>query len=433
MNKPFSLGHLFGFLFGLWLVSIFWKLIFVPGGSGSNIILGLVLAGASVYYVTKHFGAYIDDRFFHGGSRERAVLVRRLRKLVLESNLELKPILANSKKRVKVGEDRLFKHQRCLEQASQTVLTVRSQWSNRDLIPDHVQAIKSMLSQLQNSIDEFHRSSTSKLGFLKGWDSFLGALIAAIALRVFIIEPYQIPSGSMIPTLLVGDHLFVSKLSYGVMNPFASKPSYVVRWGTPKPGEVVIFEAPYYVGHHAGETWIKRVIAGPGQKIYIRENVIYVDGQPYTHVLPEMRVLYWDYFSMGEPGILFGDRGGVWGEQEAIYTQEQINSVTHDVYFSPLDQRRFFESNWPLPMQKPLNGLACDEHACTVAPGHIFAMGDNRGNSSDGRVWGAVPIENVKGKAVFVWMSVDGSTRSIDWDRFALPGFRFERWFKMIH
>jgi signal peptidase I len=254
-------------------------------------------------------------------------------------------------------------------------------------------------------------------GLLGGFESLTMALLGALALRILIVEPFQIPSGSMIPTLLVGDHLFVSKLSYGVMNPFSREPSYLIRWATPEAGDVMIFEAPDYVPNNAGATWIKRVIAGPGQRIQIKNSVVQVDGKPYPHVVENQLVHYYDYYMSHN----------LWREEAALLTREQITpKVTHDIYMANP------EEDWPNAEQPKLTGLTCDRDSCLVDEGHVFVMGDNRGGSMDSRWWGALPIKNIKGKALFIWMSVNGRNQSLSLGRFTLPEFRWARWFREI-
>jgi signal peptidase I len=430
MKSSFSLGRLLAFILGFSLVFILWGLVFSPGGSGSNILLGVMLAVAGVYYAVVNLGPYFDAYFFHGGAKERAVLFYEASRSLVEMKTRLREILAKKKARAKYSSEALQKVESSLQNLQQTVLNVQAEWSNQAKANEHVVAIKSALVSAQESMKSL-LGKTLRPHFLSGWDSLLMALLAALALRAFIIEPFQIPSGSMIPTLLVGDHLFVSKLRYGIINPFSKTPSYFVHWSTPKPGDVVVFEAPHYVGSHSGQTWIKRVIAGPGQSVRIENSVVYVDDKPYLHVTPAKEVNYLDYFGAGSSWIFSDD--GIWREQEAILTREQISEdVTHDIYMR-LPERRFpFEDQWPAFSQPALPGLTCTTSECIVKEGHFLVMGDNRGNSSDGRVWGALPIDNIKGKAIFVWMSVDGYRNLVKIGRFVLPDFRWSRWFTRI-
>ncbi len=420
--KQFSYGRLLAFLFSAFVVFMCWGMVFAPGGSGSNVVLGLLVAIFGVYYVTIHLGNTLDDHIFHGGNKERALAVRRARKLLADARDKMRPFVAKAKKKGTLVGPVLEACEAAMKELDEAIKA------------------KAQLSVLKEKTEASHDALSRLLGkpvqesFLSGAGSLVLALAAALALRAFIVEPYQIPSGSMIPTLLVGDHLFVSKLNYGIPNPFASQPSYFVRWSNPKPGQVVVFQAPDYVPRHAGESWIKRVIAGPGQTVRLSDTMIYVDGKPYPYVSKPEELKYLDYHDVGNiNGFMREGPEGIWTEEDAVYVKEQIGDVVHDIYLHPPMQRYPFESEWPMPMQKKLTGLDCNENSCKVEDGYIFVMGDNRGNSSDGRIWGALPIDNVKGRALAIWMSVDGSRKSLDLGRFTLPGFRWERWFKAIH
>ncbi len=431
MKSSFSLGRAVALILGFLLVFVLWGLVFSPGGSGSNILLGIMLAIAGVYFIVVNLGPYFDAYFFHGGTKQRAVLFYESSRALLEMQTRLREILAKKKTRAKYSEAVLQKVESSLQNLQQTILKVQAEWSNQAKANEHVFALQSALASAQESMKTL-LGKAMRQHFLSGWDSLLLALLAALALRAFIIEPFQIPSGSMIPTLLVGDHLFVSKLRYGIVNPFSKTPSYFVQWSTPKPGDVVVFEAPHYVGSHAGQTWIKRVVAGPGQTVHIENAVVHVDGRPYLHITPAKEVNYLDYFGAGSSGWIFSD-DGVWREQEAMSTREQISEdVTHDIYMRLPGMRLPFEDQWPAFSQPALPGLTCTSSECTVDDGYLLVMGDNRGNSSDGRVWGALPINNVKGKAIFVWMSVDGYRNLVKIGRFSLPDFRWSRWFTRI-
>jgi len=185
--------------------------------------------------------------------------------------------------------------------------------------------------------------------------SFFPVLAIVLILRSFLIEPFQIPSGSMLPTLEVGDFILVNKFSYGLRLPVAG--TKVVPIGDPQRGDIMVFKFP-----EDGKTnYIKRVIGVPGDIIQYRDKQLSINGQviPETHIatLPPLKLF-----------------------------EEQIGGVKHRLYE---DQRRpniEAEGEWRVPENS------------------YFMMGDNRDNSNDSRFWGFVPDELVVGKAFAIWM-----------------------------
>ena len=174
--------------------------------------------------------------------------------------------------------------------------------------------------------------------------SLLVALILALFIRTFIVQAYKIPSGSMIPTLLVGDYILVNKLAYGIKNPFKNDFLYFRR--LPKRQEVVVFTYPL----NKKLDFIKRVIGLPGDTVEIVNKKVYVNGK-----------------LLKEPYVRFTD--------PTIYPRD----VSPRDNFGPVK----------------------------VPPGHLFVLGDNRDESYDSRFWGFVPISNLKGRAVIIYFSWD--------------------------
>lgn len=436
----FTKGRILAFVLAAIFVFFVWGFVFSPQGNGANVILGLAVAIFIIYWATTSVGPTLDDLFFHGGSRERALALREAENAADDIALKMRKMRSRQKSE---NQSKFDACQAAVEHVYNTVNQIR------DNAPGDAKAVAAEIKRAQTAQREaiaaaeglLGKAAVAPQGFFSGWVSLAIALGCALALRTFIVEPYQIPSGSMMPSLLVGDHLFVSKLSYGVMNPFAKEPSYLLRWNTPKPGDVVVFQAPNYVpmGVHAGGTWIKRVIAGPGQKVKQIDAVLYVDGKPYAHVEPEQEVEYKDFVGEGsDSAFSIGGGKGEWEPRTGVYTREQIGDVVHDIYNNRKEKRRGLERDWPQggmyigPYCNISTGLDCTHDECIVQEGYLFVMGDNRGYSSDGRCWGALPIDNVKGKALFIWMSVDGSQNSIKIGQFSLPGFRWSRWFQLI-
>jgi len=207
--------------------------------------------------------------------------------------------------------------------------------------------------------------------------SFFPVLLLVFVLRSFVIEPFQIPSESMVPTLEVGDFIAVNKFAYGIRLPvFRTK---IISIGEPKRGDVMVFFPP-----HEERYFIKRVIGLPGDKITYVNNTLYVNGEeaPQTFVERE-KIENLDACSA---------RGGSY-----IIVDEQVGGEKHRMRKCSVQLPYNLDGTWQVPQ------------------GHYFMMGDNRDNSSDGRKWGTVPEERIVGKAFAIWMH---------WDKFlSVPSF----------
>jgi signal peptidase I len=191
--------------------------------------------------------------------------------------------------------------------------------------------------------------------------SFFPILIAVTILRSFLFEPFQIPSGSMIPTLNIGDFIVVNKFAYGLRLPVTG--TKIVAIGEPKRGDVMVFIPP-----HDPNYFIKRVIGLPGDHIQYKDNTVYVNGEPLVQQ---------------EVGIL--------REQGVKSSRETVGGVTHDIYTAASQHfNRVYD--WLKP------------EGMTIPAGQYFMMGDNRDNSSDSRYWGPASEARIVGKAVAVWM-----------------------------
>ncbi len=221
------------------------------------------------------------------------------------------------------------------------------------------------------------------------------AILIAIAVRIVAFEPFNIPSGSMYPTLMVGDYLFVSKYSYGYSRhsfpwsipPFEGR----IFEGSPERGDVVVFKEP----RGNSTDYIKRVIGLPGDTIQVVGGVLYVNGEGVERRRIE------DY---------------VWedGRRSVQYVEVLPNGRTH----------RILEEEGDL-------GSNDDTQIYAVPPAHYFMMGDNRDNSSDSRVIGPVPSENLIGRAEILFYSHDGTARW--WQVWKWPfAMRFGRFFNSV-
>ena len=265
-------------------------------------------------------------------------------------------------------------------------------------------------AKLSLALQHADKVATAQLGSGKRgvvrefFESIGGALLVALLLRVFVIEAFKIPSGSMIPTLEIGDHIFVNKFAYGLGIPSPHGQIRLLDFDPPKAGDVIVFVAPK-PADDAGEDFIKRVVAVAGQKVSMRDGSVYVDGkiQPRDNPRPYR---YEEYIS--ELGVV--------QSLHATRYHERTNETDHDILLT-----YFAGNSWPKAGHRG-QGLHCEAGACEVLPGYIFCMGDNRDNSSDSRFWGAVPVQNVRGKAMFVWMSFanapdEGGALGVRWSR----------------
>jgi signal peptidase I len=210
------------------------------------------------------------------------------------------------------------------------------------------------------------------------------AILLALVVRSFVVEAFKIPSGSMIPSLAIGDQIFVTKYSYGVRVPFTSL--RVVDFDLPERGTVVVFICP--IEPH--DDYIKRVVGLPGDEIAVRDDGVFVNG----------KALHRTY--QGTETFIDKSPNGRWVE----FSAERYEEVNDGVSYSVLqDPKSFFSSHDFGPVMVPEK--------------HLFVMGDNRDHSSDSRAWGFVPQENVLGKSLFVWWS---------WGRDGLASERLGTW-----
>ncbi len=215
--------------------------------------------------------------------------------------------------------------------------------------------------------------------------SFFPVIFAVLVLRSFLVEPFRIPSGSMMPTLLVGDFILVNKFSYGIRLPVLNKK--VIEIGDPERGDVFVFRFP----QDPRVDYIKRVVGVPGDRIEYRSKQLYVNGQ----AMPQTPIGVYE-------GLGSGAR-----ETGSFHALENLGGVEHNIL------------THPLAPDFPPSCRVLTAGSIVVPEGHYFAMGDNRDNSNDSRCWGLVPERNLVGKAFVIWMSWDSGLSGfpIAWDR----------------
>ncbi len=225
-----------------------------------------------------------------------------------------------------------------------------------DKILQHTRAVK-------HNIDQ-HVPIWRHSVVLEYTEAILVALVLAMFIRTFIVQAFKIPSGSMIPTLYVGDHILVNKFVFGLPIPFSDEKIDI--FGKPQRGDVIVFKFP----KDTSKDYIKRVIGLPGDTIEARGNELFINGEP----VPKEKAGLYRY----EDPARFN--------QTSELFIEDIGGNKHQVLYDK-DTLRFGDT------------------AKKVPPGHYFCMGDNRDHSNDSRYWGFVPFELIKGKAMVIYFS----------------------------
>ena len=240
---------------------------------------------------------------------------------------------------------------------------------------------------------------SKKNGFTDFFGSLFGVLALVTILRSFMFEPFQIPSGSMEPTLRVGDFLVVNKFNYGIKDPIWQKT--LIENGHPPRGDIIVFKAP----PQPHVDYIKRVVGIGGDTVKYDMatqslTVISKDGTvnvfKYENAKPNA-----DFFYHGEMQV----------------EKTEVGNVTHQILNNPSP---FNYAPYFFKQEGQTDG------EWVVPEGHYFVMGDNRDNSEDSRFWGFVPEQNIVGKATFIWLSLDKKPNEFP------KGLRFDRMFTSI-
>lgn len=205
--------------------------------------------------------------------------------------------------------------------------------------------------------------------------SFFPVFLIVLLLRSFVVEPFRIPSASMMPTLLIGDFILVNKYDYGLRLPVLN--TVALENQKPERGDIIVFRYP----EDPDIPFIKRVVGLPGDQITYYDKDLYINGTKIEQI--ELG----EYMAVGSGKMMMG----------ANVFLEKLGTVDHEILEDP---RR------------------ASHNVRTIVPdGHYFVLGDNRDNSKDSRFWGFVPDENLIGRAFMIWMNWDLKNGGIDWRR----------------
>ena len=238
--------------------------------------------------------------------------------------------------------------------------------------------INGSYNSLKNLFDQ-NLSGYSKSKLRQNVEAIIIALCLALLIRTFIVQPFKIPSGSMIPTLLIGDHLLVNKFIYGTKIPFTN--IRVLPVEDIERGDVVVFKFPGNDSVNKGLHYIKRAIGLPGDVIDIEGRDVIINGKKVKQVYEGS----YDYYEQGTE----------------VSTDKYIDTLSENIfdviYKKSSVNTTKGKTNFPI----------------TVPDGHIFVLGDNRDNSYDSRFWGFVPINNISGKAFLIHWSWNFDNESI--------------------
>jgi signal peptidase I len=237
------------------------------------------------------------------------------------------------------------------------------------------------ITQVDSQVSEARERILAQPWWLDWTAGLFPVICAVFFMRSFLFEPFKIPSGSMIPTLLVGDLILVNKFHYGIRLPVINKK--IISNHSPERGDVMVFRYPV----NPSLDYIKRVVGLPGDKIAYLNKKLTINGQPIEQT----------------PLAEFYDEDSL---RYSLQYSEKLGAQPHRLLVDkdrpPFVPPQAIEESFPFKDNCTYSGEGV---VCTVPPGHYFMMGDNRDNSQDSRFWGFVPDENIVGKAFVIWMN----------------------------
>lgn len=290
---------------------------------------------------------------------------------MVEGNFALLLFLATVVTGVYWLAERLYflpQRKRAAEQLQVSVTQRRSELSSQGLRTDEV------------DLDKARNSLLMQPWWLDWTAGLFPVIVVVFVLRSFLFEPFKIPSGSMIPTLMINDLILVNKFHYGVRLPVSNLKIFDNH--SPERGDVMVFRYP----PKPSLDYIKRVVGLPGDEVAYLNKKIFVNGKPLDKAaLPEF---------FDEDALRYTKQF----QEVAADGQRKYRILNED------DRPSFVQATEDFPFRENCR-YSSEGVVCKVPPGHYFMMGDNRDNSLDSRFWGFVPEKNIVGKAFFVWMN----------------------------